>query len=352
MRTSTRLPISLPLLAALILLAAEDDWLPFGQSASVHKIGATVTLDYKITPGQLGLAILQTPEGKLAGMTHLQFRVKTDVATMVGVMLSETKPGGDYAAIFWSPKDQWQQIDLTPADFNLNDGPKDPHDPDGRLDVDQVQAIGIFDGGQFLSQAPANPKLPIAVNKLSGDHKLQWEDFRIVTEAAKSQVKGVVIDDFRRGFLTWFTPGGAELALSKSGNPLGKPALEFRYQQDPNRITIVMHTLGQVDLRGSKQLSFDVASLRDAHVIISLEAQKVDGRPAPRYNHDFTVSAGQTGHMSIPFSEFTLAEDSPPDPAGHLELGKIRSIGLVDISGMIDGNKDNNTLWLAEIKAQ
>jgi hypothetical protein len=196
--------------------------------------------------------------------------------------------------------------------------------------------VAIFDAGQFFNQAAADDHAPFARRTVSGDHKLQWEDFRVVTESAKAPEKGVVIDDFRRGFLTWFTPGAGELALSNSGNPLSKPALEFRYEQEPSRFALVMHSLGQVDLRGASELTFDVASAHDAHIILALEGRKVDGR-APRYNHDFTVTAGQAGHMSIPFSEFKLAEDSPPDPDGHLEIGKIRSIGLVDIIGMAEG---------------
>jgi hypothetical protein len=158
---------SLPLLLALGLVAplsADDDWMAFGQNAAVHKTGNSVSLDYKAVRGQLGLGILQTPGGRLAGMTHLQFRVKSDVTTMVGVMLSEKKPdGGDYSVIFWSPKDQWQQIDLAPADFSLNDGPKDPKDPDGRLDLDQVQAIAVFDAGQVFNQAPGDDKSQAAL---------------------------------------------------------------------------------------------------------------------------------------------------------------------------------------------
>jgi hypothetical protein len=112
-----------------------------------------------------------------------------------------------------------------------------------------------------------------------------------------------------------------------------------------------MHPLGQLDLTGMKELSFDVSSTRDAHVLITLERQKADGR-APRYNHDITVAAGQTGHVRIPFSEFSLADDSPPDPAGHLELNQVRSLALVDVSGMLEGAVGQNTLWIAEVKAQ
>jgi hypothetical protein len=340
----------IPLLAATLagLSAADDDWVAIGQNATVQKNGPTTTLDYKVAPGQMGMAVLQVGDGKLAGMTHLRFRVKTDVSTMLAVMLSEKKPGGDYTTIFWAPKGQWQDIDLTPADFMVNDGTKDPKDPDGKLDLDQVQAIALLDAGQLFGQMPAD-KTPIAIVKLSGDHKLEWSDYGVVTEAGKTD-QGAVIDDFRRGFLRWFTPGG-DLALSKSGNPLGKPALEFRYQQEATKIAALLHPLGQIDLTGRKELSFDISSSRDAHLILALEKQKVNGR-GPRYNHDFTVAAGQTGHMSIPFSEFTLADDSPPDPAGRLELNQIRSLNLVDISGMLEGSTGPNTLWIAEVKVQ
>src|SRR5262249_26357493 len=160
---------------------------------------------------------------------------------------------------------------------------------------------------QFFSQMPEYQKSAIAVNALSGDHTLQWQDFRFVKDTSKAP-EGIVIDDFHRGFLTWFTPGGAELLLSKS-NPLKKSALEFRYQQESNKFTILMHSLGQVNLGGAKELTFDIASERDAHVILTLEGRKTDGR-APRYNHDFTIAAGQTGHMTVPFTEFKLADDS------------------------------------------
>jgi hypothetical protein len=332
---------SLPLLLALSTapLLADDTWISFGQNAAVHKTGNTVSLDYKIVRGQVGLAILQTPEGKLARMTHLQLRVKSDVTTIVGVMLSEKKPGGgDYVALCWSPQDRWQQLDLTPADFSVNDGPNDPKDADGRLDLDQVQAVAVFDAGQFFSQAPADEKSPVAIKPLSGDHKLLLEDLRIVSENAKAQGEGTVIDDFHRGFVTWFSP-------------VGKPALEFHYQQEPYRFTILMHALGQAKLNGTKELIFDVASDHDAHMIVSLEGQKTAGR-APRYNHDFTLDAGQSGHMVIPFSEFTLAEDSPPDPDGHLEVAKLRSIGFIDIIGTLEGAKARNTFWLADLRAK
>jgi len=353
MTISRRSATALPLLGALtILAAADEEWLPFGQGATVRKSGETVTLDYKVTPGQLSMAVLPTGEGKLAGMTRLQFRLRTDGSTVVAVMLSEKKPGGgDYSVAFWSPKDQWQQIDLTPADFAVNDGPKDPKDPDGRLDADQVEHIAILDMGQLFSQMSAT-SAPIAFARLTGEHKLDLEGLHVVTESAKSQERGTVIDDFHRGFLAWFTPGGADLALSKSGNPLNKAALEFRYQQDPAKLAVVLHGLGQTDLRGARELAFDVASSRDAHFILTLEEQKVDGKAGPRYNLDFTLSAGQTGHMSMPLGEFTLADDCAPDPAGHLDVSKVRTISLADVSGLLNGSTEKNTIWLADLRAR
>ena len=342
----------MPLAAAVMVsaAAADDEWMAFGPGAAIHKSGETVSLQYKVSPGQPSMAVLPTPAAKLAGMTHLQFRVRTDVSTGVAVLLAEKKPGGDYSTVFWSPKGEWQQIDLTPADFVLNDGPKDPKDPDGRLDLDQVEHIAVLDLGSMFAQAGANPMM--AFTKIAGEHKLDLEAMRVVTGRGKTEAHGVVIDDFQRGFLGWFTPGGGELVLSKSGNLLGKPAMEFRYLQDPGKVAVAMHGLGQTDLRQTKELVFEVASKLDAHMVVMLEMQKVDGKPGPRYNLDFEISGGQTGHMRMPFEEFTLAEDSPPDPAGHLDLGKVRSIGLADVRGLLTGAMEENTVWVADMRAQ
>jgi hypothetical protein len=339
------------LLAAAVPGLAVDDWLAVGPGAALRRSGQTIVLEYKVVPGQLGLAARPIAEGKLAGMTHLRFRLRTDAATPVACVLHEKKPGGgDYSAIFWSPRDQWQQIDLTPADFVVNDGAKDPVDSDGRLDLDQVQSLGIVDLGQLFSQITPNPKLPIAVMKHSGGHKLQIEDFRISTESTPAPAE--FIDDFHRDFLDWFTLGGAELALSKSGNPLGKPALQFSYRQDPAQFVVAARMLSQADFRDATQLEFDVASSHAAHLAISIQEQKIAGREGPRYNFDFQISAGATGHIIIPFSELTLAEESQPGPSGYLDVGRVRSISLVDISGIVDGATGNNTVWLTAMRTQ
>jgi hypothetical protein len=335
------------------ILTAADNWVAMGENATIAKSGNTVILDYKVSPGKAAMAVLPVGEGSLAGLSHIQFRARTDVSTMLGVLLSETKPGGgDYTAVFWSPKDQWQQIDLTPADFSLNDGAKDPKDADGRLDLEQVQAVGIVDAGQLFNQPRGNGKLPFAVAGLSGEHKLSVEDLRFVTEGKAQPGKGVIVDDFGRGFLRWFKLGDGELSLNSGTNPLKKAALEFHYRQEAAQFTILLHPLGQTDLRGATELSFDISSTHDAHFILALEMQKIEGRPGARYNHDFLVGAGQVGHMQIPLSEFTLAEDSPPDPVGHLDPGKVRSLGLVDLSGILEGGKEKNTLWLADLRTQ
>src|SRR5579872_5167613 len=175
--------IALPLLgAALVSMACAEDWNAFGQGATVQKSGETLSLQYKIAAGQFAMAVLPIPGGKLAGMTHLQFRLRTDASTVVAVMLSEKKPGGDYTAAFWSPKDEWQQIDLTPADFAVNDGPKDPKDPDGRLDLDQVEHIAVLDLGQFFSQVDS----PMATHRLTGEHKFDLEALHLVAEPGKA----------------------------------------------------------------------------------------------------------------------------------------------------------------------
>jgi hypothetical protein len=90
--------------------------------------------------------------------------VKTDYPTSLAVVLSE-KGGGNYTALFWSSANRWQQIRLAPCDFSLGERDNDPPHPDGKLDLDQVQGVGVTDLGQLFGSTPANPALPIVVDR-------------------------------------------------------------------------------------------------------------------------------------------------------------------------------------------
>src|SRR5260370_1242559 len=106
-------------------VAAAQDWIAMGAGGSVSTANGIVEFKYELGKKQFAAAVLPAGDS-VASMKSLRFRAKTDHDTTVGVLLSERKPGGgNYSATFWSPAGVWQQIELTPGDFELSDGPTD-----------------------------------------------------------------------------------------------------------------------------------------------------------------------------------------------------------------------------------
>src|SRR5262249_35096815 len=95
-----------------------EGWFAYGEGARVSVVrkpedvkqgSGALELEYTAAPQRIGSAVLLVAERSLAQMRRLRFWIKTDDDTTAAVVLSEKKPdGGDYAAWFWSPKQQWQ----------------------------------------------------------------------------------------------------------------------------------------------------------------------------------------------------------------------------------------------------
>jgi hypothetical protein len=351
----------------LLLAMSEGSWVAFGGDAQVRftpdaahvKTGrSALALDYKVEPRQFAAAVLPVGEGSLAGMKSMRFRLKTDSATPVAVLLSEKKPGGgNYVSILWSPRDTWQKIELTPDDFALSDGPNDPKDPDGKLDLDQVEGVGIADLAPLFSAMPENPELPIVVEKRSGAHTLFVDEFEARADGGEASPpaasKTVVIDDFHRGYLQWFTLGGVELSLSLSSNPLSGHALEARYEQAEGHYVVLMHPLANTNLGKVDRLEFDIASEKDAQIVLSVETKKSSSGKSPRYNTTVEVPGKRKPvHPTVLFADFKPDENGPPDPEGRLDTSRIKSIGLLDITSAMSHENQKNTLWIANLRAE
>ena len=173
-----------------------QDWTVMGQG-SVRLVGSTLTFSYPLQPKQLALIARPAPP-EIALLARLRFRIKTDHDTAMAVLLSEKKPGGgNYTAIVWSPANAWQQVELTPADFSVSDGPNDPVDADGKLDLDAVEGVGIADLAQFFLSQPENPDFPIVINRQTGEHRVEIDHFELLTTGASPKRAG--IDAFDRG---------------------------------------------------------------------------------------------------------------------------------------------------------
>ena len=141
------------------------------------------------------------------------------------------------------------------------------------------------------------------------------------------------------------------MSLRNDENPTGKPALEASYKQTPGLFALMNHRIANIDLGKCDRLSFDVASDKDAQLAVSIEMAKVSGKGA-RYTYLLEVAGGKNSqHQSIPFTEFALDQNSPPDPAGKFDSSKMRTISVMDVTGAAGNETTANTLWLADVRA-
>jgi hypothetical protein len=341
--------------------ASPEGWFGYGRGARVRvttdpqhvRQGAgALELEYTAAPGQADSAVVLVADGSLAGLRRLRFWIKTDQDTAAAVVLSEKKPnGGDYSAWFWSPKQQWQHIELVPGDFALNEGPADAKDADGRLDVAAVHGAGFIDIGQFFGSISADRAFPLFLQATTGKHYIHVDDFEVVKDQAAPPAASPRIGDPSRGFISWFTLGGATLSLSKPGKPFGQAGYEVNYEQTPTKYVAIVHGLSNLDLGQASALRLDIASLKPATVTVYLEERNPGNDLGPRYISTLDIAGGSTpSHRTLAISDFMPDGTGPADPDGRLSPGRLRSISLIDVTGARLIGPERNTLWISSIE--
>ena len=313
-------------------------WPALGQGGGVRAENGRLAFSYEVKTKQLALAVLPAPPG-LARLQRLRFRVKADHATALAVFLSERKPGGgNYTTTFWAPADTWQQVELTPADFSVSDGPNDPVDADGRLDLDAVEGIGITDVAQFFVSQAENPDFPAIVDRSAGSHTLLLDDFELLAGPGPAHAAGLAIDGFDRGFLEWITMGGVQLRMAPKENPLDMPAMEAAYEQAEGHYGLLVRRLANLDLSKATRLAFDVASEREATLVVSLETKK-----GQRFHLTiFPPGKREVFHVSLRLTDF--------EGPGRLEPGQLKSMAITDISAAGGGAEQANTIWIGKVE--
>jgi len=297
-----------------------------GGSVDTAANGA-VEFKYQLGTKKFAAAVLPVDDS-FASMKSLRFRIRTDHDTTVGVLLSERKPGGgNYAALFWSPANAWQQIELTPRDFDLSDGPTDPVDADGKLDLDQVEGVAIFDFSNFLQ------------GSASGAHSILIDNFE-VWETAHAPAQNT-IDAFDRGFLQWMTPGGMTLKFVPEAGPLGEPSVMASYPESTEPYAAMMRRVGSLSLGKAKRLTFDIASENEATILVAVEMQK-----GPRYHLTIYPPAGlKVFHVDLSLDDFEHENNAGPE---KFDPSRWKSITFADISG----GGSANSFWLGNLRVK
>jgi len=332
---------ALPLTAAdpLYTQSGVAGWTAVGAGSELLPLNGGLNFAYTISPGSRNVAYMPVAGLSFTGFQSMRFALTTDAPTPVAIVLSEKKPGGgNYTAVVWSPGKQAQPVALSPADFAITDGPTDPVDTDGILDLDQVESIAIVDLGQFFT-ATATGGAPFHVRPREGRHFLFIEGFRLLRDPLPAPESGVV-DNFSRLAPAWFTPGEAVIGQNNG-------TLKIAYRQLTEEFVAFLRQLPKGDYAGATHLAMDIGSARSAQLLFSITERRDGDKPGPRYNADFLVFGGtQPDHRELALDAFTLDENGPPDPRGKLDPNNIQSLAIVDVSG----ESAENTLTLHDLR--
>ena len=339
-------------------LTSADGWVTMGNGAKVgvvpdpikiNSAGGALRLDYTVAPGQMGVFALPLGDGALTRAKAFRFEVRADAGTNLVFGMQE-QDGGRYMATFYVPKGKWQQVELTPADFLLSDGANDPKDPDGKLDLDQVQGIGLTDAAQLWSQAN-NPAINEIFGVKPGPHALYLADFQVnalpLNGASGAPTPPDVIDAFAHPQIDWLMLGGVE-ASQLTGAPLTGRGIEMHYTQAPAKPVGMLRGVPKGQFTGASKIAFSAASVRAATLLIQIEEAG-----GGKYNASLYLPAGasRATALSASFADFKAADDSK-DTNGKLDLDQVERLTILDVSGLKGDVKveSDNTLYVGDLR--
>ncbi len=334
----------------------ESGWLAMGQSSKVsltHEASnvkegkAALKFDYGVKKNEFNLMVLPTPEEKIGKMQSLSFWVKPTHSTSLILVLSE-KEGGHYNAMFSVSKNRWQHVELAPEDFTLGTGKDDPKDPDGKLDLEKVEGIGIADFGQILAQND-DPNLAKLLHIQNGDQILFLDDFTVsetkIAVSSSVDQSGYHFDSFVRPQLAWLTFGEANLTRM-TDKPLTGSSLQADYHQSAGTLAGIARAVNGKNLAGKTQLHFDAASSKPTTIRIQLEES---GGGKYFINIDLPGSSEKKA-ITVNFADFNAADDSK-DNNSKLDLDQVTQIMFIDFSGLAGAVDQDNSFWLNNLRA-
>ena len=330
-----------------------DSRIAVTKDAGVAKVGkGALSYSYEIAPKTIRVLTLQKPMD-LTGMKSMRFWVKCSHTTAVVIGLNETG-GASYQAVAHCPANAWQEVAMNLDEFTLDDPAKDGN---GKLDLDQVGAITIFDIGGFV--AMFLPAVKGARTMLLDDIAFSSKPVAQTTGAA--QITRVVpihlVDTFESPVIRWI-PLSLEISDTPKFNLFdaavvidkdvpeggGKGSLKFSYPRKGHKFHGILRNLEKVDLSRATALELALKSSHDGTYVVTIEEK--DGS---RYTRKVDLLLGDWKSFSWKLGDFTLAEDSQ-DENGKLDPDQIKQISLVDITTMAGGGEaDENHLWLDQV---
>jgi hypothetical protein len=323
------------------------------REAGAAKAGkGALSYTYDITPKTVRVLALQKP-ADLSGMKSLRFWVKCSEATAVVFGLGEAS-GASYQASAHCAAGAWQEVAVNLDELVVDDPAKDPN---GKLDLDQVVSVTIFDIGGFLAMF-----LP----DMKGTRTMTLDDVVVSSKAVAlttgpTQVTKVVpihlVDNFESPVIRWlpisvdFTEGPkfnlfeAAVAVDKDvPDGGGKQSLKFTHPRKGKKIHGILRNLEKVDLKKATMLDLSVKASHDGTYFVAIEE-----KGGARYNMKIELLLGDWKTYSWKLSDFTLAEDSRDDN-GKLDPDQIKQITIADVTALLGGSEaDEVRLWVDNV---
>jgi hypothetical protein len=320
---------------AMVSLTHDADHVKEGKGA--------LQFDYAANKGELNALLLPIPDGTLTKMKSLHFWIRADYPTVFAVSLQE-KDAGRYSAVFSAPGKTWQEVQLEPADFVLGEEANDPKDPDGKLDLDQVNSIAIADYGQIFVQTD-NADLQALFHIQKGPHTLNLDEFTVSAEPiSPAEGKERMLDTPSRPQISWLGLGDVKV-IRATGKPLVGPGLRADYHQSPTKIMGLLKRIPRGRLKGMDQILFTAAATKPTKLVLQLE--QVGGG---KYRTIVDVpGSSEAKEFSLPFTGFEMTDDSG-DRNGHFTPDQVNQIVILDASGIVDGADTDNTLWINKLR--
>ena len=349
----TRVGIAQP----LIYNTFEDNdgtWLAMGPDAAVSRTHddanvkeghGALRFDYSVEQGSFGALVLATEAIDLSDLKSIKFWIKSDHAAPFGFVFQE-KQEGRYIATFWVPKDKWQEVQLSPGDSILSDLANGPKDPDGKLDLEKIQGVGIVDLSQAFAQSD-NAQLRKLFNVSPGPHTLYLDEFSADTDAlpkGEALSEGqVAIDPFVHPQAGWMAVGESQISMDPFE---AKLALCAEYHRLPGKLVGWIRPVAPGALSNISKINIRCASVRPAKLLVQVE--ETDGG---KYRSVVDLAGGSRAQeLSVELAGFQPSNDSN-DQNNKLDTELIKQVMIMDLTGMSLQAEDVNKIWISSITA-
>jgi len=330
-----------------------DSKLAITHEAAFVKSGkGALSYTYDITPKTVRVLALPKPMD-LTGMKSLRLWVKCSQATAVVIGLAEAG-GASYQAVAHCPAGAWQEIAVNLNELIVDDPSKDTN---GKLDLDQVGSLTIFDIGGFLAMF-----LP----DMKGTRTMTLDDVAfsstpVTLTTGVTQVTRVVpihlVDNFESPVIRWlpisvdfsdapkFNLFEGALAVDKDiPQGGGKQSLMFTHPRKGKKIHGILRNLEKVDLSKAVSLDLSLKGSHDGTYFVAIEE-----KGGARYNMKVDLLLGDWKSYTWKLSDFTLAEDSRDDN-GKLDPDQIKQLTIADVTNLMGGSEaDEVHLWVDNV---